>query len=930
MNKITPFFSVRKELLTVFFLLSTWTLFAQYTRGIVSDGKPGANAPMHLQMGTRNFVIQDLYLQDLDTGYIRLTELDAKGNIMEARRFKSFVKNQSKLLGLFRKDSDRLTYVYSVGSGISSEWYMGTININTWTHSDQQIIIPNLVSNFSDFMEIQDSLVTLIVTDQNKLTRLCMSKLNPQQYTLFTMDTLSNFSANLRIGLTKDVFQNEFFVLRDNKTIYRYNVNGVVQKQCDYLSLSNNRRMFVYNQQILLADHNGIHVYNRYLDSITTVSYPNLLNVNTPYGVDMTTFEGWLFVSEMGQQKVNYIHRFNAQYDLLETANTDKLNQQKLSVNASGPFLLGTVDALNTDQYDFEGNLYGQNDQLISTVIYNFPSIDKIQPCQDFGARMDLLDDYTVTMGDGLNLVDYQQNFLNLSKGYGKKSSDKYQNLVFTISNGLLGFNGSNELDGFYGQFDTPATRMGPYTFQTDYDEKVNAKYSRFYYVDRHLLELHAWEQNYPNPNYQMPFGIEHWPAHGDVNKGQAQNLAPFHDQNGNGLYEPDLGDYPKIYGDKCFMKLLHYPDYQNNQQPIDVLVYLFTFDCDSSEFSNTVFYRTEFISRGGSLDSAFFVQYADFDIGNPIDDFIGSDVTNNMIYAYNSDLFDEPSGTYPGWDTLIPAAGLIVLDGMKKTNNGLDDAAGVSSGQSINGIGFGDGIADNERWGLTSSSYFTNGFSPQGDPSSLAEYYRVANGLTRAGDTIKINNIPIRHNYFGSSDPLFYSSGGVDHGNDWFETSQNLGGDRRISGSSGPGMLGTNDTLVILQALTSALDTSAQTLTSSVELLQQKAAQIQLYYRQNQTPCGGSFDPVRGDLAVKEVQQMQIELELYPNPNNGTFNVKTGAQIWSVLATDAAGRAIDVQLNKESYSLQQPSPGIYFVQVLTDKGSATKKMIVK
>lgn len=919
----------RKEYLIALFLLVSLSVSAQYTRGIVSDGKQGANAPMHLEMANRNFVIQDLYLPDLDTGYIRLTEMDVFGNVIETRRFKSFVKNQSKLLGLFQKDVNRLTYIYSVGSGITSEWYMGNININNWTHSDQQIIIPNLVSNFSDFMEVQDSLVTLIVTDQNKLTRLSMSKMNPQQYTLFTMDTLANFSANLRIGLTVDVYKNEFFILRDNKTIYRYNVNGVVKKRCDYLSLINNRRMFVYNFHILLADNNGVHVYTRYLDSVTTVPYPKPLNINTTYGVDLNTFEGWLFVSQIGQQKDSYISRYNTQYELQEEGTYRTMIKQGLSVNSKGLFLLGTVYRLNSDEYDFEGNSYGQNDNLISTIFYNFPSIDRMKPCEDFAIRMHLLDNYVVTVGDGLNLVNYDPGFFNYS-GYGKESVDKFQNLIYTISNGLIGVNPSNQIDGFYGRYGTDLTRMGPYTNQADYDEMMNAKYSRFYYVDRQMLELHAWEQNYPNPNYQMPFGIEQWPAHGDVNKGQAQNLAPFYDLNGNGTYEPDLGEYPKIYGDKCYLKIIHYPDYQNNQTPMDVLMYVFSFDCDSSELTNTVFYRTEFISRGGALDSAFFVEYGDFDIGNPNDDFIGTDVSSNMVYAYNGDLYDEWNGSFAGWDSLIPAAGLILLKGMDKPANGLDDGYGVSVGQSVNGIGFNDGVADNEIWGLTSSSYYTNGSTQQVDPSSLVQFFRVANGLTHAGDTIRLGNIPIRHAFFGQSDPLFYSSAGVDHGNNWFETTQNPPGDRRCLGATGPGNIGDFDTLVILQAVTSALDSVNLTITASAELLQQKAALLQQYYRQNQTPCGGSFDAVRGDLALNELEKLDFALEVYPNPNTGVFYLNTKADILKVTATDAAGRNVEFREVNGGYMLAQRVSGIYFVQVQTDKGLATKKIIVK
>jgi hypothetical protein len=39
------------------------------------------------------------------------------------------------------------------------------------------------------------------------------------------------------------------------------------------------------------------------------------------------------------------------------------------------------------------------------------------------------------------------------------------------------------------------------------------------------------------------------WPAHGSGNN--SRNLAPFVDYNGDGIYNPNDGDYPKIKGDQ-------------------------------------------------------------------------------------------------------------------------------------------------------------------------------------------------------------------------------------------------------------------------------------------------------------------------------------------------------------------------------------------
>jgi hypothetical protein len=80
--------------------------------------------------------------------------------------------------------------------------------------------------------------------------------------------------------------------------------------------------------------------------------------------------------------------------------------------------------------------------------------------------------------------------------------------------------------------------------------------------VDIAMLNHHVNAIN--DPNYEIPKGIKNWPAHGDVSKGQAANLAPFIDVDNDGVYSPELGDYPSIPGTRCLLNITHqYPDVQ-------------------------------------------------------------------------------------------------------------------------------------------------------------------------------------------------------------------------------------------------------------------------------------------------------------------------------------------------------------------------------
>ncbi len=75
------------------------------------------------------------------------------------------------------------------------------------------------------------------------------------------------------------------------------------------------------------------------------------------------------------------------------------------------------------------------------------------------------------------------------------------------------------------------------------------SKYDRVYSISKSEIESH--QLNWNSPNYTVPTNILEWPGNGDVANGEASILAPFVDYNNNGIYEPLLGDYPLIRGDR-------------------------------------------------------------------------------------------------------------------------------------------------------------------------------------------------------------------------------------------------------------------------------------------------------------------------------------------------------------------------------------------
>ncbi|MBU2018656.1 MAG: T9SS type A sorting domain-containing protein, partial [Bacteroidetes bacterium] len=462
------------------------------------------------------------------------------------------------------------------------------------------------------------------------------------------------------------------------------------------------------------------------------------------------------------------------------------------------------------------------------------------------------------------------------------------------------------------------------------YEELSLQKYSSLFYVTREMIVEHLNVVKYPNPNYLPPIGIRNWPAHGDTNKGQAQNLAPFIDVNRNGVYEPMLGDYPRIYGDYCVLKLFSNPKEAPNGSDTDWFVYTYLFNCDTNEIlSNSVFVTTHIVPRWSGVDEFYFNSYNDYDLGYYADDFVGVDVDLNMTYAYNGDDFDESWGVNYGYGSRIPAAGNIILKGIKQKNDQVDNPFGPFANQSVNGIGFGDGEIDNEYWGLTSSRSY-NQFSsyPYTDSYLLQDFYNQTKGFNSDGTQNTVNGVPVVQSFFGNSDPFFYASQGVNHGNNHSEEiNNNPPGDRRLLSSSGPGNYAVGDTIEIIQAWLVSLDTNAGNAYSSVTKLKSDAAKLRQYFLTNDLGCGKSFGSIEDDLSVQEKEL--FEFKMYPNPSRGVFTVFVPDANYSIEIYSVSGQKTDFTQIGHQIQINDPKGGIYIIQVQSEKGIASKKMVV-
>ncbi|MBK9400549.1 MAG: T9SS type A sorting domain-containing protein [Bacteroidetes bacterium] len=237
---------------------------------------------------------------------------------------------------------------------------------------------------------------------------------------------------------------------------------------------------------------------------------------------------------------------------------------------------------------------------------------------------------------------------------------------------------------------------------------------------------------------------INNWPGNGNVPNFQLPYLAPFFDFNNDGQYDPQLGDYPYfnfsgsypidpqtggflcenyVFGDKAIWWVFN--DIGNiktetNSGPIgiEVRALAYAYSSSNSAVNNTTFYKYQIINRSSStLFQTHAGIWADPDLGNASDDYVGCDVTRSLGYVYNGDADDDGVS---GYGLLPPAAGVDILNGpLADLNDNTDNDH--------------DGMVDEPGESITMSSfihYYNLNNYPNGNPNTTNGYYYYLQGI--------------------------------------------------------------------------------------------------------------------------------------------------------------------------------------------------------
>lgn len=386
------------------------------------------------------------------------------------------------------------------------------------------------------------------------------------------------------------------------------------------------------------------------------------------------------------------------------------------------------------------------------------------------------------------------------------------------------------------------------------------------------------------------------WPAKGNTHftlYAIQEELAPFVDVNNNGIYDPEYGDYPHIKGDEAIFWVmndvggLHTSSYG---APIGVEIHAlaYSFSDPTSALHETTFYEFSIIKKAtGTANNFYFGLFVDPDLGYSLDDYVGCDTITHSAYVYNGDGFDETQGPITGYGTTPPIVSTTFLN------------------QPMN-----------------SFLSFNNSTSVTGTPQQAMHYRNYMSGLWKDGSPVTEGG-----NGYGGATPThyMYHSNPTASAPAWTEsTVQNTPGDRRYVQSSGPYTLNHMDKFEITYA-TIAHPTAGDNNINNMVL--PRINDVRQAFNDSIANGNTYFNP----LNVAELDHSIVQLQ--PNPVSSVLTIKLQkTRNANIRLIDVNGREVysinNVHNPVHTVNMAHLENGIYFLQVITNNGSSTHKLI--
>ena len=342
-------------------------------------------------------------------------------------------------------------------------------------------------------------------------------------------------------------------------------------------------------------------------------------------------------------------------------------------------------------------------------------------------------------------------------------------------------------------------------TISASTDGAVCDRYDKLFKIKRTEVEKFVSDFNSNSLTY-IPPSILNWPGNGNPAFNHTKYLAPFHDRNGDGIYNPYDGDYPDfdltgerrcqagLKGDELIWWVFNdkgnfHSESGSLAMGMEIHAQAFAFST-GDEINNATFYNYKIINRSTyQLSDFYFGQWVDSDLGKYNDDYVGCNVELGLGYCYNGDNQDgngDP-GTYGDY---LPAVGIDFLSGpLADLNDFVDNDR--------------DCLVDEpgERFAMSKFLYYSGSFSVTGNPGNGVETYLYMTGrwkdglrMSYGGNAYNTGGPFCDFMFPGSSDQTYsWGTGGtcqnpVTIQPPWDEsTSGNIPADRRFIQSCGP-----------------------------------------------------------------------------------------------------------------------------------------------
>lgn len=259
--------------------------------------------------------------------------------------------------------------------------------------------------------------------------------------------------------------------------------------------------------------------------------------------------------------------------------------------------------------------------------------------------------------------------------------------------------------------------------------------------VENHLNVFRQFDQlGLPVPEYLIPEALKSWPGNGNPYFESENGFALaggyydfYFDKNQNGVYEPQLGEYPAIEtktGDQLVPDEMVYWVFndignihnESNGESIGVEVHALAYAfAELGNLNYSQFYTYKIINKSPDrLEDFRFGLWVDPEVGCYNRNMAGCDSTRSLAFFYSPEI-DPPNCPLSTEDT-FPMLGVDFLD------------------VSVSGTSY--GYRPMETFGYYNSAAIGNTMPASTEPQTAQEFYYYLIGLNRAGNPLDNNGV--------------------------------------------------------------------------------------------------------------------------------------------------------------------------------------------